>query len=433
MSKEKRRDTKGGKSKHLNGLTKKHVTDVGKGLFVGFCGPPKPKKVRFCEVGRDEFDQKTAILFSNQEPQDADYSISNNPSLDYQVESLIFARLPRWEHWKLCLLNKRNLNLVRSGEIFKIRREIKSAEPSVCMLASGESSWWMFDGGFESRRKLPVVPSDVCFHSGDKESVCAGTQLLVSGREIDGIVIWRYELAINKWFKGPSMRNPRCLFASTTCGNYAFVAGGIGASANSRVYDTAEMYNPETGSWETLPRMKRRRKLCSGCFMDDRFYVVGGRNELGELTCGEYFDQVKNQWILIPDMLKDDPVLTCHSPPLIAVANNELYSIEASSNQLKLYLKKSNTWKPLGLVPVRADCNRGWGVAFKSLGNELVVIGGALSTSSMVASGSYGGGDCMAIYSCRPDPEACEQTWKAIDSGRYKLSHFIMNCSIMFA
>ncbi|KAL0431565.1 UNVERIFIED_CONTAM: F-box/kelch-repeat protein [Sesamum radiatum] len=159
--------------------------------------------------------------------------------------------------------------------------------------------------------------------------------------------------------------------------------------------------------------------------MDNKFYVIGGRNEDGELTCGEFFDEKRNRWELIPDMLKDDPVQSSHSPPLLAVVNNELYSLEASSNKLKVYLKKTNTWKQLGPVPVRADCNRGWGVAFKSLGNELLVIG---------ASAVCCGGNNMAIYTCCPDSSECDELqWKPLDSGRNRLSHFILNCSVMVA
>ncbi|XP_060172270.1 F-box/kelch-repeat protein At3g27150-like [Lycium barbarum] len=355
------------------------------------------------------------------EPQDADY-----PSLSYELESEILARFPRWEYWKLCLVNKRCSMLLKSGDIFQIRKENGFKEPSVFMLASGETNWWTFDREFKSRRKIPDLPSDVCFTFGDKESLCAGTHLLVSGKEIDGLVIWRFELATNSWYRGPSMVNPRCLFASATCGTSAFVAGGVGSTANSQVYDTAEKYNPDSRSWDPLPRMKRKRKLCAGCYMDNKFYVIGGRNKNGELTCGEFFDEGKNRWELIPDMLRDDPEPEGHSPPLIAVVNNELYSLEASSNQLKVYLKRSNTWRMLGQVPVKADFNRGWGIAFKSLGNELLVIGAASSSTSY-------SGNSMAIYTCCPDPDATELQWKPLDSGRNRLSSFILNCSVMVA
>ncbi|KAA8548229.1 hypothetical protein F0562_004510 [Nyssa sinensis] len=356
---------------------------------------------------------------SGVQPQDADYI----PPLSYELEDLILARIPRSEYGKLCFVNKRCLSLLKSSELFSIRREIGAKESSVFMFACGESKWWEFDREFKSCRKLPVLPADFCFTSGDKESFCAGTHLLVSGREIDNLAVWRYELAVNRWFKGPSMINPRCLFASATCGPFAYVAGGIGLEPNSEVYNTAEKYNPDTKSWVPLPEMERRRKLCSGCYMDNKFFVIGGQNENGELTCGEFYDEGRNKWVLIAGMLEDDPVLAHHSPPLVAVVNNELYSLESFSNQLKVYLKESNTWKQLGQVPVRADLGRGWGVAFKSLGNELLVIGASISSAS----------NCMAIYTCCPNPDGRELQWRLLDSGRNRLSHFILNCSVMVA
>ncbi|XP_057482716.1 LOW QUALITY PROTEIN: F-box/kelch-repeat protein At3g27150-like [Actinidia eriantha] len=354
-------------------------------------------------------------------PQDADYSY--NHSLNYELESLILARIPRAEYWKLSLVNRRYSSLLKSGELFRIRREIGIKESSVFMAAIGENIWWAFDREFNSRRKLPILQTDDCFVSADRESFCAGTHLLVSGRECDGLVIWRYELAMNKWYKGLSMINPRCLFASATCGTYAFVAGGVGKDPEGEVYDTAEKYTPETKSWEPLPRMKKRRKLCAGCYMDSKFFVIGGRNKDGELTCGEFFDEARNMWVLIPEMLKDDPVKSCHSPPLVAVVNNELYSLETSSNQLKVYLKSSNTWRQLGQVPVRADCNRGWGVAFKSLGDELLVIGDASVSSA---------GNRMAMFTCSPDPDANGLDWKLVNR-RNQPNLFILNCSVMVA
>lgn len=359
---------------------------------------------------------------SGGEPQDADYSVA---SLSDELEALILARVPRSEYWKFSFVSRRFLSLVKSGEVYKIRRAIGFKEASVFMLAIGEKSWWAFDRQFRCCRKLPILPSDFCFSTGDKESVCAGTHLIVSGKEIDGVVIWRYELALNKWFKGPFMVNPRCLFASATCGTSAFVAGGIGMESEERVLSSAEKYDPVTKSWELLPLMHQRRKLCSGCYMDNKFYVIGGMDENGNgLTCGEAFDEQENTWELIPEMLKDAPVTTSQSPPLVAVANNELYSLEASSNELKVYLKRSNSWKILGPAPVRADFNKGWGIAFKSLGDELLVMG-----ASSVACAGRG----MAVYTCCPDPQADELQWRALDCGTSQLSHFIWNCSVMVA
>ncbi|KAI3962459.1 hypothetical protein MKW92_053288 [Papaver armeniacum] len=361
---------------------------------------------------------------SNVVPQD-DVDYTYVPSLSDELVLHILARFPRSEYWKLSFVNKWFLSLLTSGELYKLRKEYRATEPSVFILplATGDPQWWSLDQKFRSCRKLPVLPSDSCFAAGDKESLCAGTHLLVSGKEIDGVVIWRYELAMNRWYKGPSMNNPRCLFASASGGDVAYVAGGIGLRNNMEILNTAELYNPETKSWEPLPRMQKRRKLCAGCYLDNKFYVIGGQGvDGGDLTCGECFDAEKNTWELIPDMIKDVPIPASRSPPLVAVVNNELYTLEASSNKLKVYMKKSNCWKELGTVPVRADHSRGWGVAFKTLGNELLVIGGT-STA----------GQRMIICTCSPDPEVKDLNWRNVGEGRNRMSHFILNCSVMIA
>ncbi|KAK7380848.1 hypothetical protein VNO78_33367 [Psophocarpus tetragonolobus] len=357
---------------------------------------------------------------SGSEPQDADYDV---PCLSDELETMILARFPISKHWKMCCLSKRFLTLLKSGEIYKIRRMIGFKEPSVFMLASGEKNWCVFDGHFRSCRKLPIIPSDYNFEWGNKESFSAGTNLFVSGKEVDGGVVWRYELATNEWFKGPCMLSPRCLFASASCGTMVFVAGGI-ETTTREVLSSAEKYNSESHTWEPLPRMLQKRKFCSGCYLDNKFYVLGGQNEQKkDLTCGEFFDEETNTWNLVPHILKDIPFSTPRSPLLVAVANNELYTIDSSSNELKVYLKRSNSWKKLGPVPVRADAQRGWGVAFKSLGNELLVVG--------ATSASY----CamMKIYTCLPDPHVEKLQWKQIVCSSTNLNPFIHNCAVMLA
>lgn len=119
---------------------------------------------------------------SGQQPQDADYS-SKVPQLIDEVEALIFARVPRSEYGKFSLVNKRFLSLLKSGEIYKIRRVNGIKEPTVFMLAAGQN-WWAFDCQSKSLRGLPDLPGDYAFHHADKETLCVGTQLLVAGKDL---------------------------------------------------------------------------------------------------------------------------------------------------------------------------------------------------------------------------------------------------------
>ncbi|XP_020111166.1 F-box/kelch-repeat protein At3g27150-like isoform X1 [Ananas comosus] len=364
-------------------------------------------------------------------PRDGDSSRPNDvdnsylPSLDDEVAVRILARVPRSQFQNLRLVNRRYNSLIMSSELYNMRENIGITDPKVLLLASGELRWWCYEPYTGSHRELPILPSDICFSSSDKETLCVGNHLLVSGKEIEDPAIWRYELESDRWFHGPRMINPRFLFASANCGNVACVAGGISLGAGLSILNTAEKYDPKTKSWEPLPRMNRRRKLCSGFCMDRKFYVIGGQNENGDnLACGECYDFTRNAWELIPGMAEDFSSGSSQSPPLVAVVNNELYSLEASSNQLKVYLKNSNTWKELGKVPVRADIRKGWGVAFKSLGDELLIIGCVEETKT---------GQGMTVCTCVPNPDLDFVRWCVLQSGTDKWCSFILNCAIMMA
>ncbi|CAN6831381.1 unnamed protein product [Brassica oleracea] len=136
-----------------------------------------------------------------------------NHMLLYELEVEIFARFPCFEYWKLQFLNKKFLQLLKSGEIFRVRQEKGLVKPYVILHSGADSNWEMFDKDFKTFQKLPKVPSsDYCFFHSDKETISVGTQLIVIGREIEGIVVFRYELENHKWFKGPSMITPRVMY-----------------------------------------------------------------------------------------------------------------------------------------------------------------------------------------------------------------------------
>ncbi|KAL0845272.1 hypothetical protein Bca101_018518 [Brassica carinata] len=302
----------------------------------------------------------------------------------YELEVEIIARLPCFEYWKMQFLNKKFLQLLKSCEIFRVRQEKGLVKPHVIMHSGAVSNWEMFDKDFKTFRRIPKVPSsDYCFFFSDKETISVGTQLIVIGREIEGIVVFRYELENHKWFRGPSMITPRVI-------------------------------------------MHKARKFSSGCFLRGKFYVIGGRDENDKhLTCGESYDEAKNSWELIPDMLKDMTfIMPSQSPPLIAVVDDNLYLLETSLNELRVYDINTNIWKKLGVVPVSANTCFGWGVAFKSMGDRLLVVGT-----------SHSGHGKTMVYLCRPSPDVEEQHWEELKHwcDGAELPQFIHNFCVMFA
>lgn len=345
------------------------------------------------------------------------------PDLANDLALMCLARVPRGEYEKFRMLNRKFCALIQSGELYKSRRREGLVEEWVYMVATGQSEWQAFDPRSRRWTRLPPFESDYCFENCDKESFSVGTQLLVVGRDTMGLVIWRYDLVSNRWGKGSMMLTPRCLYAWGSCGSFAYVAGGI--TPNGVILKSAERYDPDTEEWETLPDLHFRRQLCAGCYMNGKFYVVGGQGDAGDyLASAEVYDPASKTWTLIPDMLRRNGSSSFPgAPPLIAVVKDKLYALEAQTNCLKLYVESTNSWKVLGESPVRADLVSGWGIAFKSLGEHLLVIGSARTSE-------YEDG----MYVCRPDPDATagHLEWDFI-SRLCPFGPFVLNCAIVSA
>ncbi|CAN7136388.1 unnamed protein product, partial [Brassica rapa subsp. narinosa] len=267
----------------------------------------------------------------------------------YELEVEIFACLPCFEYWKLQFLNKKFLQLLKSGEIFRGLDQIEK-----CLIRILKPF-----GDF-----LKFLLLTIAFSTAIRKQYVWGTQLIVIGREIEGIVVFGYELENHKWFKGPSMITLRVMYGSASHGKTAFFAGGIQMDDNGNhiVVRTVENCNSDAKSWTMINGMHKGRKFSSGCFLRGKVYVLGGQDENDKhLTCGESYDEITNSWELIPDMLKNMTfIMPSQSLPLIAVVDDNLYMLETSLNELRVYDINTNIWKKLGVIPVSANTTFGW-------------------------------------------------------------------------
>ncbi|MCO5578494.1 hypothetical protein L7F22_032337 [Adiantum nelumboides] len=300
-----------------------------------------------------------------------------------------------------------------------------SVDEQVCIYLSRSREWTTFNPKLNIWRILPHANVDPMFEFSDKECLIGGTHMLWIGKVLSEFACYKYDLLSNSWELGPSMVTPRCHFGSATCGQYAYVAGGFSVDGlETNVLNSAERYDSIKGTWEPLPPMNTPRHDCSGVFMDGKFYVIGGKSRNYEqLTCGEEYDPVKNTWRVISNMhpaplsVSSFELLPLH----VAVVGNELYAVENSRNLLKVYEMGTNRWRALGLLPVRADIDNGWGMAFKGLGDQLLVMGGYNHLSETV-SGS--------IFLWRPQPGALAPEWQLINSGFSESGSFLYNCAV---
>lgn len=342
---------------------------------------------------------------------------------DDSISCLI--RCSRADYCSIASVSRSLRALIRSGEIYRLRRLQGTLEHWVyfsCHL----NEWEAFDPRSKRWMHLPSMPQNECFRYADKESLAVGTDLLVFGWEVSSYVIYRYSLLTNSWSTGKSMNMPRCLFASASYGEIAVLAGGCDSSG--RILDTAEMYNYEDQTWSVLPGMNKRRKMCSGVFMDGKFYVIGGigvgeGNEPKVLTCGEEFDLKTRKWREIPEMSpprsnqENGMSAAAMAPPLVAVVNDQLYAADHAGMAVRRYDKESRVWIKVGNLPEQAGSMNGWGLAFRACGDRVIVIGGPKAP----------GEGFIELNSWVPN-DATPQ-WHLL--GKKQSVNFVYNCAVM--
>ncbi|XP_075485486.1 F-box/kelch-repeat protein At5g60570-like [Primulina tabacum] len=341
------------------------------------------------------------------------------PGLNDDVALTCLARANRTDYASLSFLNVRFNRLVKSGYLYELRRQLRIVEHWVYMVCDPRG-WEAFDPFRKKWMRLPKIPCDDCFNCADKESLAVGSELLVFGRELFEFAIWKYSLTRRDWVKCEEMNRPRCLFASGSLGSIAIVAGGSDKDGN--VLKSAEIYNSLTGKWEMLPSMHSPRRLCSGFFMDKKFYAIGGMTSpTDSLTCGEEFDLNTRKWRKIEGMYPNVN-RAAQAPPLVAVVDNQLYAVEYATNMVKKYDKEKNSWDEIGRLPVRADSSNGWGLAFKSCGEALLVVGGQRGPE----------GEAIVLNSWHPKSGLKNDTltWKIIGLKEHS-GVFVYNCAIM--
>ncbi|XP_009390919.2 F-box/kelch-repeat protein SKIP11 [Musa acuminata AAA Group] len=354
-------------------------------------------------------------LGDNSDGHRSDEESNNFNRLHSDAKISCLVRLSRSYYGVAASVDRDFRTMIRSGEVYRLRRHLGIAEHWV-YFSCNAPQWEAYDPYQRHWIMVPRMPPSPTesFTFSDKESLAVGTELLVFGQEFNSYVVLRYSILTNSWSPGVVMNSPRCLFGSASLGGKAIIAGG---THGRNILSSAELYNSETRTWETLPPMNRARKMCSGAFMDGKFYVIGGMTSDNEvLTCGEEYDLARRSWRLIPNMSSGLNGAN-GAPPLVAVVNNELYAAHYADKEVMKYKKENNTWATLGKLPERFVSMNGWGLAFRACGERLIVIGGQR--------GTHGG--MIELNSWVPNGGPPE--WNIIASKHS--GSFVFNCAVM--
>ncbi|KAL4383643.1 hypothetical protein GQ457_15G005780 [Hibiscus cannabinus] len=333
---------------------------------------------------------------------------------DLSINCLIHCS--RFDHGVIASLNSCFHSVIKSGELYRRRREGGIAEHWV-YFSCNLSVWEAFDPIYGRLMRLPKINCSDCFMFSDKESLAVGTELLVFGRDIMSNAICKYSVVTRSWTSGALMNTPRCLFGSASLGEIGILGGGCDPLGN--VLDSAELYNSETGEWMTIPSLNKARKMCSAVFMDGKFYIIGGTGvgKSEKLTCGEVYDLKTKTWQLIPNMYREQTAASSsmEAPPLVGVVNNQLYLADHALKVVKKYDKEENRWETVGPLPERATSMNGWGMAFRACGELLIIITGQSDEG------------VIEIYSWAPSDGPVK--WDLLV--RKPSCSFVYNCAVM--
>ncbi|CAI9275857.1 unnamed protein product [Lactuca saligna] len=179
-------------TKTVNQPNKNHGLDLGLGtLFVHVIPPPQPVN-HHLEPGLDTT------------------SLINVIGQDISITCLL--HFPRTTYTSIASLNRRFRELIRSGEMYKLRHNNKVIEHWVYFSCHSEK-WEAFDPSMKKWMQLPIMDDNYYFNIYNKESMAVGTQLLLLGKDVIGMGIGRksltcgeeYDLDAKRWTEIPNM------------------------------------------------------------------------------------------------------------------------------------------------------------------------------------------------------------------------------------
>lgn len=344
------------------------------------------------------------------------------PSLPDEISAQILARVPRIHYLNLKSVSRAWKAALASSELFCLRKELGTTEEWLYILTKVNDNkllWYALDPIFGKWQRLPPMPN-VFVEDEAKKGLAAiprrmwsmlGSSIKIADvimkwfirkdaldqmpfcgcsiGAVDGCIyalggfskasamksVWRYDPVTNSWTEGSPMSVGRAYSKTGVLNNKLYVVGGVTRGRGGlNPLQSAEVYDPHTGTWSQLPNMPfAKAQVLPTAFLADLLKPIAtgmtsyrGRLFVPQsLYCwpffvdvgGEVYDPDINSWLEMPGGMGDGWPARQAGTKLSVTVNNDLYALDPSSSlnyaKIKVYDEEGDTWKVVaGDVPI---------------------------------------------------------------------------------
>uniref|UniRef100_A0A1D1ZLG9 F-box/kelch-repeat protein At1g22040 n=1 Tax=Anthurium amnicola TaxID=1678845 RepID=A0A1D1ZLG9_9ARAE len=250
---------------------------------------------------QSEFPQNDACKRLRMSSSYSDENMRLIPSLPDEISFQILARIPRICYLNAKLVSRRWKAAITSSEVFQLRKELGTSEEWLYILTKVQEDkllWHALDPLSGKWQRLPPMPN-VVYEDESK-------------RALSGISMWsvvetsiKIAVVIKGWFgrKDAVDQLPLCGCAIGAVDGCLYVLGGFSRATAMRC---VWKYDPQLNVWQEVNSMTVGRAYCKTGLLDNKLYVVGGvsrgRGGLTPLQSAEVFDPCTGSWTPVPSM-----------------------------------------------------------------------------------------------------------------------------------
>ncbi|KAG7586132.1 Kelch-type beta propeller [Arabidopsis thaliana x Arabidopsis arenosa] len=318
------------------------------------------------------------------------------PGLPDDVAKQCLALVPRARFPSMGSVCKKWRFVVQSKEFITVRRLAGMLEEWLYVLTTNaggkESQWEVMDCLGQKLSSLPPMPGPE--KTGFKVVVVDGKLLVIAGCcMINGSLVasadvYQYDTCLNSWSRLADLEVARYDFACAEVNGLVYVVGGHGVDGES--LSSAEVYDPETGTWTFVESLRRPRWGCFASGFNGKLYVMGGRSNftIGNSKLLDVYNTQCGSWHGSKNGLT---MVTAH-----VEVGKKLFCIDwKNQRKMSVFNAEDETWEVVAL-PLSGSSRAGF--QFGKLSGKLLLFSSQEET-----------GQCTLVY----DPDASPGTqWK---------------------